>query len=192
MATRWSAWLGPLDAARCRVEVFTFKEGVLSAIAHDLRLRASRLSGDVSEAGVKVAIEAASLEVVCARAAGRDAPELLSERDRRRIEATLRAEVLHVAKHPEIRFESARVVDEEGGVRVEGMLRLNGAMRPLSIELREASQKLEGQVALHQPDFGITPYEALLGTLKVQPRVKVQISLSPAGSPSPAPGGASR
>jgi hypothetical protein len=33
------------------------------------------------------------------------------------------------------------------------------------------------RVRLHQPDLGIKPYSAMLGTLKIQPGVAVEISV---------------
>ena len=38
-------------------------------------------------------------------------------------------------------------------------------------------------VRLHQPDFGIKPYSALLGTLKIKPEVTVRCSVPRASLP---------
>ncbi len=129
-------WQGTLDAAQCQVDVLTFKEGVLSAVAHDLRLRVQQLDGEVDAAGVRVRMGAASLQVVCARAEGRDAPSVLSASDRAKIEATLRDEVLEVRRFPEIAFESTEVILGRDALGLRGTRVLPGVRRPLANDLR--------------------------------------------------------
>ena len=45
------------------------------------------------------------------------------------------------------------------------------------IDLYGAADILVAEVSLHQPDFGIKPYSAMLGTLRVKPDVTVVVSL---------------
>ena len=52
----------------------------------------------------------------------------------------------------------------------------DGALRLEAIDV----QPLPGQqveLKLNQPDFGITPYRAMLGTLKIQPEVTIRITV---------------
>jgi hypothetical protein len=53
--------------------------------------------------------------------------------------------------------------------------------RPLSATARREGERLVCAVRLSQPDFGIRPYKAFLGALKVQAEVRVELSL-PAGA----------
>lgn len=175
------------DTAQCLV--FTWKEGVLSRVGHDLALRATRFEVDVERApgdpphpgpSVRAKFDATSLAVQGALRGGdpeqvdRDA---LSAGDRRDIERNLAREVLEVQRHPEITFTSTRIVRAGEEWRVEGELYLHGHHRPLAFPVHAAAGCWVAEVRLHQPDWGIRPYSAMLGALKVKPDVLVRISL---------------
>ena len=145
-----------------RVEVLTFKEGLLSRVAHDLKLAVEARVED----GVAV-LDPAALRVVTAMKKGREAPKTLSDKDTRSIEQSMRDEVLHVTRFPEIRFEASSVE----GDRVSGTLTLHGVSKPVVLTFRGGVAK----VRLDQRDFGITPFTAMMGTLKVQPVVEVVV-----------------
>lgn len=164
--------LGP-PRSECRV--FTYREGLLSSLGHDLELVVTRFEARVDEGAraVDARFDAASLRVVRAL---RDGVETtLSERDRQTIEDNLRRHVLESARHPEIGYRSARVVDVDGGFDLDGRLTLHGTERPVAVSLRRAGDRYVGEVPLHQPDFGIRPYSALLGAIKVKPGVVVRL-----------------
>ncbi len=168
-----------LDANSAECVVLTFKEGLLSPIAHDLKLRFARIDVELQTEplGIQAHFATASLQVVCARESGRDAPSRLSEADKRKIEANIRNEVLHTGLHPEAHFVSTAVEENEDGYRVKGELTLHGKTRPLALTARHRNGKLSTEVTLHQPDFGIKPYRAALGTLRVQADVQVHVTL---------------
>ncbi len=169
--------LGP-PAAVCRV--LTFREGLLSGFGHDLALEVTRFDLRIDEARreVDASFDAASLRV---RQVLRDGVELpptaLSDADRRTIEDNARRDVLDANRYPEIRFRSTRVVEVADGFDVVGRLTLHGAEREVAVPLRRSGERWTVEVRLHQPDFGIQPYSALLGTLKVKPGVVVQLWL---------------
>ena len=174
-----TAWI---DAGNAECLVFTEKEGLLAAAAHDLKLRVERFRIRVG-AGTTVEgdFDPASLRVVCARRAGRDVPGLLSPRDRAEIEANIAAKVLQARTHPSIRFRSTSVTAVAGGFRIEGLLALHGRERPVVAHARKVGDRALAECSIFQPDFGIQPFSAMLGTLKVKPRVTVQLR-GPAGS----------
>jgi len=162
--------------ATCRI--FTYREGLLSSLGHDLELAVGRFEVRVDEDArtVEARFDAASLQVVRALRGGVETT--LSEGDRQTIEDNLRRHVLESPRHPEIRYRSTRVVDVEGGgFDVDGRLTLHGSERPLAVSLRPAGDRYVGEVSLHQPDFGIRPYSALLGAIKVKPDVLVRLDL---------------
>src|SRR5262245_20065842 len=92
--------------------VFSFKEGMLSAIAHDLKIRVGRFVVEVEgvEAGAPSKItgvfEASSLQVLCAMKDGAERHDSLGDDDKKKIEKTMADEVLKPAKFPQVRFES--------------------------------------------------------------------------------------
>ena len=159
------------DAATAECRVFTFKEGLLSAVAHDLEIEVTRFTIDVTEDGsaVKGVFDATSLRVIDAMANGRRNPGALSDKDKRKIEGNIVSEVLSAKKHPEVRFESTEVTD----TLVRGRLAIGGRSR----DVRLTREGDTARVTLHQPDFGIKPYSAMLGTLKIKPEVEVRVTL---------------
>jgi hypothetical protein len=158
--------------AQCRV--YTFKEGLLSAVAHDLEIEVGRFRIERDAAGIRAVFDARSLRVLHATSDGRPRPDALSARDREKIEANIAGEVLETRRHPEVRF-TASVEGEPSEVR--GTLELHGRQREVAVAVRRQGERWIGEATLHQPDFGITPYSAMLGTLRIKPDVRVRIEL---------------
>ncbi len=178
---------GP-PAASC--EILTFKEGVLSPVAHDLLLRVTRFEVQVDPAAPAVSawFDAASLRVVHALRGGQPLPGALRPGDVGEIEAIVRRTVLRADRHPEIRFASTAVASHDGGYEVRGRLTIGAATRELVLAVRREADRLATEVRLRQPDFGIQPYRAMLGALRVQPNVVVRAAIPAAGLPASHPG----
>jgi len=167
---------GP-DQATC--EVLTFKEGLLSPVAHDLLLRvtAFQITVDPAAPAVSAELDAGSLRVVSAMRDGRPQTGALRSPDAKEIEATIVREVLHANRFPMIRFASARVSRTEAGYEIAGQLTLSGTTHPLELHARRDGGRLSTEVRIHQPDYGIRPYRAMLGTLRVKPEVVVRVTI---------------
>jgi polyisoprenoid-binding protein YceI len=172
-----------LDQSAAECLVFTYKEGLLSAVAHDLEIRVTRFELDVDEAAPSVTarFDAASLRVVTAMHDGAPKEGALSDGDKQKIEHNLAEDVLHTREHPEIRFASTSVKPDGEGYRIAGELTLHGKTRVIAFSAQPAGDRLVAEVRLHQPDFGVKPYSAMLGTLKVKPDVLVRCSVPKAG-----------
>ncbi len=167
------------DASSAECLVFTYKEGLLSAIAHDLKIRVGTFSIDANEQArtLSARFDAASLRVVCARENGADAPRILSAADKREIEGNIVRDVLEARTYPDILFTSTSVREADSGYILKGSLKLHGKTRQVSVRVRREHNRLIAEARIHQPDFGIQPYRALLGALKVQADVTVQVSV---------------
>lgn len=176
-----------LDASAVECHLFTFKDGALSALAHDLELKVTRLSielgepspaGEATEVSISARFSADSINVLHALKDGRPTTQL-SDGDRRKIERTIASDVLDVRRHPEIHFtgKASLPSDPSAAIPITGELLLHGRRRPLSTQARRTADRLQIELTLHQPDFGITPYNALLGTLKLRPDIKVRLEL---------------
>ena len=174
------------DASTAECLVFTYKEGLLSAIAHDLEIRVGRFDLDIDEVplAVRARFDPTSLTVVGARSHGAVQPGALGESDRHKIERTLQDEVLHVREHASIVFTSSAVTAEGEGFRVAGDLTLHGKTRPLTFVARPEGERMVVSVQLHQPEFGIKPYSAMLGALKIKPDVTLRCSVPRAALPA--------
>lgn len=168
------------DQSTAKCLVFTYKEGLLSRVGHDLKLRCDRFEGTVEPDRIEATFHADAFTVVSALKDGHDNPGALSEKDKRQILENMRREVLHPDRFPTIRFTSDKVTGDARTSSVSGTLELHGVRRPLVVSARKVGGELIAELTLHTPDFGIPPFSALLGTLKVKPDVKVRLVV-PAG-----------
>jgi hypothetical protein len=168
------------DSTSAECFVFTFKEGLLSPIAHDLRLRITRFSVEVDAAATSVVakFDTNSLVVDCPMKDGAENPSALSDSDKQKIAGQIRDDVLHSSKHPEAVFRSRTVAARgDGGYDLEGELTLHGVTKALAAQTQLVAGRQQLELRLHQPDFGITPYRAMLGTLKIQADVTIRITV---------------
>lgn len=174
----------PADSA---LLVWTYKDGLLAKMAHDLSIRATRLRADVALDGrhvsVDVAVPVSGLRVQGQVKDGRIMA--LEDKDQRKIEENLAGkDVLDAGRYPEVCFSGEGLLPEAGAgaTRVEGRLTIHGESRPLAVdvELREVRDRwvVAGEVRLRQTDFGVRPYSALFGALKVQDEVRVTWELA--------------
>jgi polyisoprenoid-binding protein YceI len=83
--------------------------------------------------------------------------------------------VLDVTRHPEIRFESTSIREEGDGLSIRGWLSLKGARREIGLLARQDGERYVAEALIDQRDFGIKPFSAMLGALKVRPEVTVRI-----------------
>ena len=157
--------------------VFTFKEGLLSPAAHDLRLEVERFVIEVEEGTISAHFDTSSLRVDTPMKGGRENPSALGERDKAKIAEQVREVVLESAKYPEARFQSRAVERRaDGGYDIAGELTLHGVTRALRARTEAVGSGQRLEVTLHQTDFEIVPYRAMMGTLKIRPDVVVRIT----------------
>ena len=165
------------DASSCDVWIFTFKEGILSRVAHDLKLKLERFTVEISQSGVEATFDTRSLRVECAMSDGRDARGVLSARDVTKIESQIREDVLHSGRFPEARFVSQSVQVSGSRLKVQGQLDLHGRRRDVETQFEPRGEVWAAELSLSQPDFGIRPFRAAFGALKVQPQIKVRLEV---------------
>lgn len=156
-------------------EVLTFKEGLLSPIAHDLRIRVQRFDVTVEDGEVEGDFDLGSLVVTCARKEGIDEPGTLSEADKEKIRQTMQQEVLHTSRYPDTHFRADLGSLADG--YITGELELHGETREVRARISEEPAGVRVSVDVHQPDFGIKPYSAMFGTLRVRADVVIDVLL---------------
>lgn len=155
------------DAASAEVLVYSYREGILSAVGHDICLRVTRFAIDVGEGdAITAEFDAASLRAMGA----------ISQGDARKIEGNAAHDVLAARRYPKIAFRSTRVVrDGDERARIDGELQLHGVTRPVAFEVFADGDAWRADVRLDQRDFGIKPYTAMLGALRVRADVLVRV-----------------
>jgi YceI-like domain len=152
----------------------TKKGGAAAKAGHNLEIEVTRWNaklelGEHPEATLTA--DSRSFKVV----AGTGGVSPLGAEEKAAIPQTIDEEVL---KGTAIEFRSSRVEVDRGGhtVDVQGELELFGTQRPVSFKLNVGFDgRLAGSAQLTQSDWGIEPYTALFGTLKVADDVEVAI-----------------
>ncbi|HET9708186.1 MAG TPA: YceI family protein [Gemmatimonadales bacterium] len=149
-----------------RFEVTAHKSGVFSFVGHEHLIRARSFSGRIVY--VPSAPERSRLEVVLPT----DSLEVLTPPDTaeiRKVTAAMRADVLDVPHHPEIRFESTALARTADGFRVTGMLTMVGKAQQVMVDIKTAvgpdTLRAAGEFEVKQTAFGIQPYHGGPGGL---------------------------
>jgi hypothetical protein len=155
------------------IHVFTFKDGLLARLAHDLQLTLEDFEIHREGAAVTGRFRPASLRVEgVIRKDGSLDPATLSAADRAKIGSNIADEILHLDRHPEARF-----VGTTHGTTIEGDLTLVGVTRPVRAEVQAHGGRLRAEFTLVPSRWGIPPYRALAGAIRLQDRVVVRVDL---------------
>jgi polyisoprenoid-binding protein YceI len=160
--------LGPENGT---LTVRTARTGAVAKAGHDLLVEVTAWSATVDAgkpASVELSADATSLKV----REGTGGMKALDDGDRANIETTIDDEVL---KREPIAFRSTQVTRTPEGLAVQGELTLLGRTRPLSFDVAVAGGALSAVAVVRQTDFGMKPYSALFGALKVADEVKVAL-----------------
>lgn len=165
------------DATSASCFVQAYKEGLLSAVGHDVRLQVQRFVVRVTDEGIEASFDADSLVVVCAMKDGREDPAALSTRDKDTILGYVRKDILESHRFPKIMFRADAPRDLGGELELEGELELHGVRDEVSVEAKQVGEAWVARARIHQPAFGIRPFKALMGALKIKPHVDVELRL---------------
>ncbi|GAX61482.1 hypothetical protein SCALIN_C22_0196 [Candidatus Scalindua japonica] len=164
--------------------VYTFKEGLLSKLAHDLLIDVTdfKVNLDVPEAGfesgsMEMQAQGNSLKAICALKDG-EKTDALKEKDIADIEKDIGAKVLHPDKYPTVNFSSKSIQGKEGGYRINGDLSLHGVTKSIDFDIDTSGGNLKGMITLQQKDYGIKPFKAMMGTLKIKNEINIGFDLS--------------
>ena len=157
--------LGPDNA---RLTVRTGKGGAAAKAGHNLVLEVTRWSATLDDDAAELTADAGSLRV----RSGSGGISPLGDEEKAGIAQTIDDEVL---KGSAIAFRSTSVTRAGETSNVAGELELAGRTRPLTFTLQHTDGALTGSARIAQTDWGMKPYSALFGTLKVADEVEVTI-----------------
>jgi polyisoprenoid-binding protein YceI len=166
--------------------VKTTRAGLGSKIGHDLTLEVTRWRGsatvdtaDPSGSRVMIEIDVDSFEV----RKGSGGVKPLTESNRAEIKKTLRERILRSAEHPTITFRSTGVDGSPESFTVDGDLTIAGVSRPVTVHGRMSDGPVRGSATIVQTRWGIRPYSAFFGALKLRDEVQVEfdVTLTPDG-----------
>jgi polyisoprenoid-binding protein YceI len=172
--------LGPSTG---RLLIKTSRAGLGRKAGHDLTIEATRWSGDarvvVSEpekSSVTVTVETGSLEV----REGTGGLKPLTDADRAEIKRTLGGEaLLHTAQHPVITFRSTRIEGTPRSFEITGDLTIKGRTHPVTVHgISDGDALLHGWATVTQSAWGIKPYTAFLGALRLADEVRIEFEVA--------------
>jgi YceI-like domain len=175
VAIQGSHHLGPDNA---RLTVHTKRTGAIAKAGHDLTIDVGSWEGTLDlgdQPRASLVVDSTSFKVV----EGHGGVQKLDDEDKRGIEQTIDEEVL---LKREIRFESTDVKVDGDHVTVTGDLTLMESTQAVTFELTVGGEgRVSGSAVVKQTDWGMTPYTALFGTLKVANEVEVRLETEPLG-----------
>jgi polyisoprenoid-binding protein YceI len=151
--------------------VRTSRTGTVAKAGHDLLIHVTKWRGTLAlgdDPAVTLDADATSLKV----REGTGGMMALDDGDLANIEQTIDDEVL---KRQDVSFRSTSVAADGDTLKVQGDLTLRGTTRPIAFELDIAGGRLRGEAVVTQTAWGMKPYTALFGALKVADDVRVVI-----------------
>jgi len=150
-------------------------------LAHDLVLTATQWNGTLdvdadnpTASHATLTIDARSIEIVEASGGVKG----LSDKDRKDIDKNINDKVLQTAKFPEITFESTSVSGGDPNFTVAGNMTIVGTTRPVNIGLAVNGSDVSAAAKISQKDFGIKPFSAMLGAIKLRDDVELEFYAS--------------
>jgi polyisoprenoid-binding protein YceI len=169
------ATLGPGDGS---IKVYAKREGLAARVGHDLTLEPTRWSAevnldpdDITKSTVTATVDGHSLEVV----EGRGGATPLSDKDRADIRKNIAQKVLPSG---EISLRSTGIeAAGDGKLTVNGELTIAGTTRPIRLDLTQSGDRVSGRLTIRQTDFGIKPFSAMLGALKVSDSADIEVDV---------------
>ncbi|HEU0023637.1 MAG TPA: YceI family protein [Thermoleophilaceae bacterium] len=162
--------LGPENAT---LSVRTERSGAAAKAGHDLVIHVTaweallEVADDPGGTGMQLTADPGSLRVIT----GTGGMQALGDDDVASINKTIDEEVLG---RQEIRFRSTAVEADGDTLRARGDLTLVGNTRPIEFDLAAGEGgAVNGTAVVTQTAFGMKPYSALFGALKVTDEVQV-------------------
>ncbi|MBF0386911.1 MAG: YceI family protein [Candidatus Omnitrophica bacterium] len=173
--------------------IYTFKKGLLSALAHDLKIQVFKFeiktTGSTKDTAdwknIEARFDAASLRTVCAMKDGARSPAKLSDQDKRDIDRNIINAVLHSQEFPGITFRSSSITRRKSGVVIKGALTICGQTRTITLPVQELNTCYRSELVIDQRDFGIQPFSALMGAMQIKPEIIVRIELGKVTAKAP-------
>ncbi|MPZ00040.1 MAG: YceI family protein [Actinophytocola sp.] len=167
--------LGPPSA---RLLVMTSRTGLGARAGHDLTIEVTRWSAqvdvpkpDVTTSSVHIEADTDSFEV--REGAGGVLP--LSDDDRAEIEDAIRDKILFPDRYPAITFTSTAVRTSGDELAIDGDLTIMGVTQPITARARLDHGTVHGRAAVTQTTWGLKPYSAFFGALRLADEVAVEI-----------------
>ncbi len=154
------------------LHVYTFKAGLLSPAAHNLRLCVDRFEVTIEGDHVHTVCDATSLRCEGEMKKNAKEPSSLFQWEINDIHKYMNRDVLHTDRHKEVIFDGKFTES-----KAEGLLTLMGNTAPVVIPLDFTPGHVHGRIEFPPTRFGIPPFQVMMGAIKMQDRVIVEFNL---------------
>ncbi|MGH2767586.1 MAG: YceI family protein [Actinomycetota bacterium] len=160
-----------------RLHLKVFREGLAKKVGHDLVIEVGSWSAtvnvgdDPSNSSLTATADVGSFRVL----EGVGGVKALSEDDKADIKKNITKKILTM---PGISFRSNSVRVSGNQATVSGDLTIMGRSQPIDLQLTDMDGRVKGTATVVQTRWGIKPFSAMLGTLKVRDAVEVELEAS--------------
>lgn len=167
---------GPQDG---QLLLKVFREGVASKMGHDLIIEVKDWNAkvdvnpdDLSQSAIEATAEVPSFSVL----EGTGGTKPLSRGDKADIKKNIDEKILKGTST--ISFRSTGAPNGSGrSFSVPGELTINGTARPIDVDIDLNGDKARAKFKVIQSQFGIKPFKAFMGALKVRDDVEVELEV---------------
>jgi len=154
-----------------------FREGMAARMGHDLVFEVRRWSAklvvdpeELSRSTLEATAEISSFDIVEATGGAK----ALGRGDKADIKKNIEEKILDTRRFPAISFNSTAVeMIDERQARIAGELTIAGTARPATMDLKLNDGRARGTMTVIQSQWGIKPFSAMMGALKVRDAVEV-------------------
>ncbi|SDQ50777.1 YceI family protein [Thermostaphylospora chromogena] len=164
-----------------RLVVETTRSGLGAKAGHDLTIEVTRWRGeavidavDPATARVTVEIDADSLEV----REGIGGIKPLTPSDRAEIKKIIQGRILHTDRYKTIVFRAARVEGTPQAFQIQGDLTIADTTGPVTVRGGVTGDRMTGSATVIQSRWGIKPYSAFFGALKLNDEVEIRFDVA--------------
>lgn len=179
-----------VDPQASEIRLLVYRDGPLARFGHN-HVLVGRMQGEIRDGGtaaasgfrLEIPVDSFAVDPPAARAEeGDDFAALVSEPARRGTrENMLGSEMLDAGTYPVIRIESIALVGPAWNPTVTARVTLRGAMRDLrfaaAVFRQDETLAVVASFRIHQSEFGIEPFAALNGGLRVRDALDIRIRL---------------
>jgi polyisoprenoid-binding protein YceI len=163
--------------AKGTIQVFTFKEGLLAAVAHDLQIHLDEFNITLDGDRVSGEFPLKSLTLVGPVEDGVVQPEKYDAGKRAEVHKAMNQDILHTDSHPTARFVGLAAPRGEG-YSVSGELELAGQKAPLAFEVNKQGGYYKGEFEIKPSQWKVAQYKAMLGSIRLKDLVRVRFTLT--------------
>lgn len=163
--------------AKGSLYVFTFKEGMFSAVAHDLRICLEPFEVSMDGQAVRADIDLNGLAVEGPVENGVLQADRYDAGKRAEVAKAMHGDVLRTREHSKASY-TGTATPSEAGYSVSGELELAGRRAPLAFEVQRDGDTYRASFELQPSTWGIAQYKALLGAIRLKDVIRVELALA--------------